>query len=133
MTLTSDEFNAAYEIVQRKLESVSHTSSNVTFYNACHEAEKEFKTLYPNESTKELSDDWIAIIIDQTVTEDNVDKVVFAKLLIDMILNGLNKDQKIAIFMKNLDEQRYFCQCDRLDWDAIKLSILDFINDVSTS
>lgn len=133
MTLNSLQLKEAYEVAQNKLETVSHTSSNVVFYTTCQEIVKIIKDLHPSEPTKEVTDEWIATIIDQTVTEENVDKVLFAKLLIDMILNGLSKDQKVAIFMKNLDEQRYFCQCDRLDWDAIKLSILDLINDITPS
>ena len=130
MTLSPEQQRASIEIAFKKLESTSNATSNAIFNKISYEIESEMKNSY-GDLIKPLSDDSISTIIDAALSEDNIDKLLFSTLLIEMLLNGLSKEQRISIFMKNLDEHRYFCTCDRLDWDVIKKSVLDLIEDIS--
>ena len=130
MTLTAEQKSISIELALKKFESTSSATSNAIFHKLSYEVESELKLSY-GDIIKPLTDDSISTIIDAALSEDSIDKLLFSSLLIEMLLNGLSKEQRISVFMKNLDEHRYFCNCDRLDWDVIKKSVLDLVDDIS--
>ena len=126
-------------LIESKLNTLNSCDTNFTFINMCHVIYNEVLVLIENKEIilplnnkiHPLTDDKITLIIDESTTDEGLNKQVFSNKLLNMLLCGLSKDQKIAHLFSIIDEQRYCCKCDMIDWDVIKQGVLSLVEDLS--
>ena len=126
-------------LIESKLDPLHSSDTNFTFITVCHVIYNEVLVLIENKEIilplnnkiRPLTDDKVTLIIDESTTDEGLNKQIFANKLLNMLLNGLSKEQKIAHLFSIIDEQRYCCKCDMVDWDVIKEGVLSLVEDMS--
>ena len=126
-------------LIESKLDPLHSCDTNFTFITVCHVIYNEVLVLIENKEIilplnnkiRPLTDDKVTLIIDESTTDEGLNKQIFANKLLNMLLNGLSKEQKIAHLFSIIDEQRYCCKCDMVDWDVIREGVLSLVEDMS--
>ena len=126
-------------LIESKLDPLHSSDTNFTFITVCHVIYNEVLVLIENKEIilplnnkiRPLTDDKVTLIIDESTTDEGLNKQIFANKLLNMLLNGLSKEQKIAHLFSIIDEQRYCCKCDMVDWDVIREGVLSLVEDMS--
>ena len=126
-------------LIESKLAPIDSSDTNFTFITICHVIYNEVLLLIENKEIilplnnkiHTLTDDKVTLLIDESTLDEGLNKQIFANKLLDILLHGLSKEQKIAHLFSIIDEQRYCCKCEMIDWDVIKQGVLSLVEDLS--
>lgn len=122
---------SATSLIVEKVQVLQMSDTNVRFYNICREIEEAISSIDPDKKTLPFTNEDIDLILNESIEDDTLDKAKFASLLELLLFVGMTKEQKIEKFWKEFDSHRYFCGCERVDWDTLREKIQSLIDDVS--
>jgi hypothetical protein len=109
--------------IEEKVQRLTHFDPNTSYYSLVQEVELSLGRTVP------LPNEFVNLIIDETVTEDQLNREQFTSMLVALLFEGLTKQQKVALFLKYIEEQRYYCTC-AVDWDTIKMKFSALIEEI---
>lgn len=118
-------------IILEKVQVLQMSDTNVTYYNICREIEQAVLSVNPEKKTLPFTNEDVDLIINESIQDDILNKSKFANLLEQLLYVGMSKEQKIEKFWKEFDSHRYYCGCDRVDWDTLKEKMQGLIDDIS--
>lgn len=118
-------------VILEKVQVLQMSDTNVTYYNICREIEQAVLSVNPEKKTLPFTNEDVDIIINESIQDDILNKSKFANLLEQLLYVGMSKEQKIEKFWKEFDSHRYYCGCDRVDWDTLKEKMQGLIDDIS--
>ena len=117
--------------ILEKVQVLSMSDTNVRYYNVVREIEQIVTTIDPDKKILPFTNEDIDLILNESIQDDILDHSKFATLLEQLFYIGLTREQKIEKFYKEFDSHRYFCGCERVDWDSLREKLEALISDIS--
>ena len=129
MDTDKELWQEATEIINQKISILNRSDTNAKIFQIFHEIESTLKL--KNIDFKLVNDEDILLIIDESFKEEGFDSSKFSADVLQLLLVGLSKEQRIAKFIAKLEGYRYQCVCGTVDWDDIKDSFLVLAEEIS--
>ena len=117
--------------ILEKVQVLKMSDTNVRFYNVCREIEQHVLSIDPDKKVLPFTNEDIDLILNESIEDDILDKSKFATQLEQLFYVGMTKEQKIEKFWKEFDSHRYYCGCERVDWDTLREKLEGLINEIS--